>query len=254
MSSNVYSIKFKTNLIVFHSNNNIEDCSSPKVLGSGKHSLKRKSRLDSMKEITSLESTESEAAPPTQQTIVTTTQPDLGKLTFDTEQDALDFILKKYTSEELLELKIKQQTQVKPAEIVQTPTTSTTLINLIKKFIETEGDGFKKLFLENLSEKYSKEFLICATRENLCADVCKQLNFESILDFVSNHIKTEKSSVVLGKILSQLQTIFEVNGKEFSDISKEHLEHLLKTTQLSNNEAFKFIQLIAAKEKEMDTN
>lgn len=205
-----------------------------------------------MKEIISLENTET--ATPTQQTAVTTTQPQLEKLTFDTEEDALDHILKKYTCEELLELKIKQQTQVKPLEIVQTPTAGTTLINLIKKFIETEGDVFKKLFLENLSEKYSKEFLICATQENLCADVCKQLNFESILDFVSNHIKTEKSKGVLGKILSQLQTILESNELEFSDTFKEHLEQMLKTIQLSNKEAFKFIQLIADKEKVMDTN
>lgn len=207
-----------------------------------------------MKEITSLENNEPESDAPTQQTVVTTTQPHLEKLTFDTEEAALDHVLKKYTCEELLELKIKQHTQVKPSEIVQTPSVSTTLINLIRKFIETEGDGFKKIFLENLSEKYSTDFLICATQENLCADVCKQLNFESILDFVSNHIKSEKSSVVLGKILRQLQTILEINGDEFGDISKEHLEHLLKNTQLSNNEAFKFIQLIAAKEKVMDTN
>lgn len=238
---------------LLYSNNNIEDCNSPKVLGSGKHSLKRKSRLDSMKEITSLENAEA-STPPTQQTVVTTTQPHLEKLSFDTEEDALNHILKKYTCEELLELKIKQQSQQKPSEIVQAPTASTALLNLIKMFIETEGDCFKKLLLENLSEKYSKEFLICATQENLCADVCKQLNFESILDFVSNHINAEKSSVVIGKILSQLQTILERNEEEFSDISKEHLERMLKTTQLSNSEAFKFIQLIAVKEKVMDTN
>lgn len=238
---------------VFHicSNNNIEECSSPRVLASGKHSLKRKSRLDSMKEITNLENSETNIQPQPQtqpQSVTPPAETQIEKLTFDTEEHALEHILKKYTCEELLELKIKQLNKEKQSEIVQNPTTTTTLINLIRKFIETEGDGFKQMFLENLSEKYSKEFLMCATQENLCEDVCKQLNFDSILDFVSKHIKAEKSKTTVEKILNQLQTILERNEEEFREISMNHLEHLLKTTNLSNKDAFKLIKLIADKE------
>lgn len=211
------------------------------MIANGKHSLKRKSRLDSMKEITNLENTEANSQ------VQPTVETQVKKLTFNTEDDALQHILSKYTCEELLELKIKHISQSKQSEIVQNPTTATILVNLIKKFIETEGDCFKKMFFENLSEKYSKEFLMCATQENLCEDVCKQLNFESILDFVSNYINSEKSKLVIGKVLTQLQTILERNESEFREISKDHLEHMLKTTKLSIDEAYKLIQFIATK-------
>lgn len=120
-------------------------------------------------------------------------------LTFNTKEAVLRFIMEEYTPKQLLETYLEnEQNSTK---------------NLTKELTHffNENHEIRTDCLDQLSEKYSKEFLDHAIRENLGTQVCERLSIEPILDYVGNQSKIDDTveQKIRQKLADCLQKIYD---------------------------------------------
>lgn len=195
---------------------------------SARHILTRRSRTDSLNEIKKFTLPFDDKSEDSMESLkCNDTTDDEGEasvsplITFTNKEDMLQHVLHEYPMEEVLSKYFE-------SGFTLNESSSKIFANQLANFMETD-ETKRKLYLEDLQEKFPKEFLTVAFQENLTSTVMERIPPTNMLTFITQQAKTDKN------LKQQLMdAISSVLADSASSSEMDHDVHKLLLEIISN--------------------